>query len=797
MTPPLIFTVLPRPTHPTRDGLAIRNFHLLAALADRFRVRSFVLVPPHLENEPEEYPAGVEVERIAQPSLGLRQVAALGLALAGGAYSPRLYASRALADRLAQLASREKPSWVIAQSYHVAPAARAAGAPVWVDFHNVDSRIWRRLGETASSPAPRRFARSQAPRVERFEREILGQAEGLSCVSEIDAAVLRDLEPRATPLVVPNGVDLARYALRTAAPRGEVVFFVGDLTWAPNAEGIRWFRREVWPAIKRLRPDSRAEILGRGGERLQREVGASNDFVFLGAGGDTRPAWQRAAVAIVPLFSGGGTRLKILEAAACGVPVVSTPIGVEGLSFPPEEVLVRDDPAGFAEAIARTPRRPGEGSASDVGRASARRAGARLGRDWIAIRRRAGETDRGFPLTALAVMLLGLAAGLFAWSYLVYPAVIARKARRQSPLRRDLTIAPKLGGGPCGPPNPLATAPDPPSAAPPSVEVLVSAADEEGVIARRIENLLSQSPAGSYGVTVGCDGCRDRTAEAARAAGGSRIRVIEFEKRRGKAAVLNDLVAQSAADVLVFTDANTEFDEGAVARLVAPFSDPPVGAVCGRLVLESTDGAGRTAETVFWDRETRLKEAEGRLGVCLGANGAIYAARRELVRPLPEDTSMDDFLIPARIARQGRRVVFARDAVAREPAPGRVSTERARRFRLGIGAGQVLRREGWLFDASRHPGLTFVFLSRKAARWLAPVLALLGLLAAAGSARLAPFAVPALAVAAILVWLPEPRRLSGPAGKLYYFCVMNVVLAAGVLAGLFGMSRPAWARTPR
>lgn len=353
MTPPLIYTVLPRPTHPTRDGLAIRNFHLLGALARRFRVRSFVLVPPHLRNEPEEYPPGVDVERVAQPARGFRRLAALAAALGGGAYSPRLYASRSLEERLKRLAAREKPSWVIAQSYHVAPAARAAGAPVWVDFHNVDSRIWRRLGETASSPAPRRFARSQAPRVERFERAILGEAAGLSCVSEIDAAVLRDLDPRATPLVVPNGVDLARYALRTGTPRGEVVLFVGDLTWVPNAEGIRWFRREVWPAIKRLRPEARAEILGRGSERLQKEGDVSNDFVFLGAGGDTRPAWQRAAVAIVPLFSGGGTRLKILEAAACGVPVVATSVGAEGLSFGPDEVLVRDDPAGFAEAVAQ------------------------------------------------------------------------------------------------------------------------------------------------------------------------------------------------------------------------------------------------------------------------------------------------------------------------------------------------------------------------------------------------------------------------------------------------------------
>jgi glycosyltransferase involved in cell wall biosynthesis len=387
VTRPRLYTVLPRPTHPTRDGLAIRNYHLLAALARRFTVRSFVLIAPHLKDEPEEYPPGVEVERIPQPGRGLRRLAALAAGLAGGAYPARLYASRALEERLSRQGSREKPAWVVAQSYHVAPAARAAGAPVWVDFHNVDSRIWRRLGETASSASERLFARSQAPRVERFERQILATADGLSCVSEIDAAVLRELEPRATPLVVPNGVDLGRYAPNPAAPRKEIVFFVGDLTWAPNVEGIRWFRREVWPLITGLRPEARAEILGRGGERLAKEGEASEDFAFLGAGGDTRPAWRSAAVAVVPLFSGGGTRLKILEAAASGVPVVSTSVGVEGLSFAPDEVLVRDDAAGFAEAVARLLAGP------ETARRQAAAARARVVRehDWSAIGERFAE----------------------------------------------------------------------------------------------------------------------------------------------------------------------------------------------------------------------------------------------------------------------------------------------------------------------------------------------------------------------------------------------------------------------
>jgi ABC-2 type transport system ATP-binding protein len=133
------------------------------------------------------------------------------------------------------------------------------------------------------------------------------------------------------------------------------------------------------------------------------------------------------------------------------------------------------------------------------------------------------------------------------------------------------------------------------------------------------------------------------------------------------------------------------FEPGAVLALARKFQGASVGAACGRLVFERGEHARDTPESDFWDRETRLKEAEGRLGICLGANGAIYAVRRELVTKLPEDTtSLDDFLIPVRVARAGKAIVFASEAVAREDAARDVAAEVSRRFRIGVGAGQVL-----------------------------------------------------------------------------------------------------------
>jgi cellulose synthase/poly-beta-1,6-N-acetylglucosamine synthase-like glycosyltransferase len=382
-------------------------------------------------------------------------------------------------------------------------------------------------------------------------------------------------------------------------------------------------------------------------------------------------------------------------------------------------------------------------------------------------------------VTALALVLALSALALFVWSYAIYPPLVAALARRAG-----APPAPGSGGRPW------------------SVEVILSAADEEAVIGARVANLRAAAPGEIDRVSIGCDGCRDGTAERARQAAAETavaFRIVEFPERRGKAAVLNDLVGQSTADLIVFTDANTRFEPGAVGRLARAFEDEAVGAACGRLLLERGAGAAETPESAFWDRESRLKEAEGRLGVCVGGNGALYAVRRELVTRIPDDTtSMDDFLIPVRVARRGKRIVFVADAIAREDAARDVRAEAARRFRIGIGAGQVLRRETWLLGVAAHPRLTFAFLSRKAARWLAPLLLLAAAAAALFSPGLAPFGGAGLALAAVLLASASLRPpLRGPLGRLYYFGVLNVALALGVAAGLAGFRRPAWVPTAR
>ncbi|MEI8123503.1 MAG: glycosyltransferase, partial [bacterium] len=215
----------------------------------------------------------------------------------------------------------------------------------------------------------------------------------------------------------------------------------------------------------------------------------------------------------------------------------------------------------------------------------------------------------------------------------------------------------------------------------PEIAILLSAHNEEKVIGARLANLTTlHYPHDRFTIHVGLDGCTDRTASIVRgwAQLDSRIHVASTDVCQGKTRMLKrlagELLSCSTAlppPYLLFTDANTIFEREAVRRLVARFSDPHVGGVCGKLVfVPSAASPGRnlttvrppsrgTDESTYWDLETRLKEAESRLDSCLGANGAIYAIRRELFPlAMPENVIIDDFVIGMKVREQGFRMIF-------------------------------------------------------------------------------------------------------------------------------------------
>ncbi len=262
----------------------------------------------------------------------------------------------------------------------------------------------------------------------------------------------------------------------------------------------------------------------------------------------------------------------------------------------------------------------------------------------------------------------------------------------------------------------------------PQVAVVISAYNEERHLGQRIDNLLALDyPADRLTAYIGSDGSRDRSAEILGRYGHEpRIKGFAFEQNRGKASVLNDLVSRGSESILVFSDANTFFRPDALKKLVVGFEDPEVGGVSGELRLRGTGGDNQ--DSLYWRIEQFLKFFEARLGALLGANGAIYAIRRALWKPLASDTICDDFCVAMNVAAAPAQLRYEPRAWAEEDTPERIDEEFKRRVRIGIGNFQALiRHPEYLLRTS--VATRFSYISHKVLRWVAPHLLIVALAA--------------------------------------------------------------------
>ena len=205
--------------------------------------------------------------------------------------------------------------------------------PVVLFEHNVEAMIWQRHVTVPQHPLRRAYMRLQWRRMLRHEARECRRFAHVIAVSGIDADVIRREYAVASVGYVPTGVDLEYFSASRPRPRdSRELVFVGSMDWMPNEEGVRWFASEVFSAVQERIAGARLMVVGRSPSPATRALAARNPAIEVtGTVADVRPYLQRAAICVVPLRIGGGTRLKIYEAMAMGIPVVSTAIGAEGL----------------------------------------------------------------------------------------------------------------------------------------------------------------------------------------------------------------------------------------------------------------------------------------------------------------------------------------------------------------------------------------------------------------------------------------------------------------------------------
>ena len=344
--------------HPTNRGGQIRTLETLKRLHARHEVHYVAYDDP---SQPEGKRRAVEyatrVFPVARPipprgslpfwgQLARNLISPLPLAVGR-------YESAAMKQTLAHLVATEDYDAVVCDFLSSAPNMPQLERSVLFQ-HNVETMIWQRHAQHARGPLRRFYFKQQAKRMFRCERQYCRTAAQVIAVSPQDAAAMQELFGVERIASVPTGVDTEFFARPRATPPGSGIVFCGAMDWLPNVDGARWFTAEILPRIRERHPECTVTLAGRSPAPEVKALAKDNTVIVTGTVPDIRSYLWGAAVAIVPLRVGGGTRLKIYEAMAAGVPVVSTSIGAEGLAVANDkDILLADSPADFADACIR------------------------------------------------------------------------------------------------------------------------------------------------------------------------------------------------------------------------------------------------------------------------------------------------------------------------------------------------------------------------------------------------------------------------------------------------------------
>ena len=328
----------------------------------------------------------------------------------------------------------------------------------------------------------------------------------------------------------------------------------------------------------------------------------------------------------------------------------------------------------------------------------------------------------------------------------------------------------------------------------PSVCLIISAHNEDAVIREKIENSLALDYEGGLSIVVASDGSTDHTNDIAREYHDHGVELFQRPVRRGKSAVLNEVLRARNEDVVVFTDANALFAPDAVTRLAGRLRDASIGCVVGKLSYVRDGSTAGQGESLYWRYESLVKVLESRTQSVLVANGSIFAVRRTLVRELFQDVA-NDFQIPFDVANQGMGVVYEPAAVALERCAELWEEEFGRKVRI------VLRGiTGFARLHRRMRGMrAWQFVSHKLLRWSVGAILLVLLAASVALAGRSPGYAAFLALqiacytAALAGWIARrhrrvPRVLYVP----FYFAMVNWAALVALSRYVSGHRQSTW-----
>lgn len=335
----------------------------------------------------------------------------------------------------------------------------------------------------------------------------------------------------------------------------------------------------------------------------------------------------------------------------------------------------------------------------------------------------------------------------------------------------------------------------------PPVALVICALNEEQVIRDKLENCLTLDyPRDRLQIVFINDGSTDRTAAIIAEYADRGIELISQPERQGKLANLRRVIPVRPEPIIVLSDANVIYDPQSISRLVSRFSDPQIGCVSGKVIITESTSAIRDSEESYYSIEWLLQEKASAIWSMVGADGAMYAFRRELFVCPPAGTLIEDLAIPMAIVNQGYRSVIEPTALGWEAGPTSVREEFRRKVRIAAGAAQALLWRTGVPGRKVPASFWWIWTSHKLLRWLSPFVAAAAIILAACTPG-QPLSRIVLSGAATLLLLAGIRWLTGlswmPLNAAYYFVFGQIAVLWGFLKGLMGKQSVLWAKVNR
>ncbi|GAB3937244.1 glycosyltransferase family 2 protein [Mucilaginibacter myungsuensis] len=342
----------------------------------------------------------------------------------------------------------------------------------------------------------------------------------------------------------------------------------------------------------------------------------------------------------------------------------------------------------------------------------------------------------------------------------------------------------------------------------PTCALVIAAYNEETIIREKIADTLALSyPEGKLKIYFVTDGSTDNT--AAIISEYPQINLLHKDGRSGKIVAMHRAMEFVDAEVAVFTDANTMLNREALLKICRHYADPTVGAIAGekRVLVKETDDASAAGEGFYWKYESTLKKWDSELYSVVGAAGELFSVRRDLYKPVPLDTILDDFMISMYIAQDGYRIIYEPEAYASESSSANVTEELKRKVRIAAGGIQSIIRLAPLLNIFKYPILSFQYISHRVLRWtvtpffMIAALILNVVISIQGAGLiydLLLFGQVMFYLLALLGMIMEKRQIRVKALFVpYYFCVMNYAVLAGIIRYFKGKQSAAWERSAR